>query len=641
MAGGLLILAIAMAVLVAAPVAAFVALARVRRLERRIADLEAQRGQAGAPAVGAAAAVAVIPPLVSGASVAVSGTPAAVAIPPASLSESTPDPEAAAAPSLPPGQPKAPRVPSAAVRTSAEWESLIAGRWLNRIGLLAVAIGVSYFLKYAIDNEWIGPRGQVAIGLLLGAALVAWSARFHRTGLRYFADGLAGLGAAVMFLSLWAGGSYYRLMSPAVAFGAMAAVTAAMLLVALGRNSQTVAVLAMIGGFLAPWLVSTGRDAHVVLFTYLAIHNAALVALARARDWRWLELPAFAFTQIYLWNWHGRFYAEPLLWRAAAFSTLFFALFTAVPVIRLRRFGTLHPEQGMLVLANAAVYLLFLRELLWPDHRWALTLAALGLAVVHLALARSAPARAEDGDRARVLFAGIALTCVTIVLAIRLDGHWITLAWAIEAAILMWSGLSTRTWYLRAAGFAIFGVVGLRLAGSPLAATEFLFNARLATSLIVAACAAASVWFARKYRAAVSPMEGTGFSALAVAANVLIVWALTQEVELYFAAGPDASSGQRDYLLARGLTISLLWAAYAGALVAIGVRLASAPFRWQGLALLGLTTVKVFVSDLDSLRGIYRIASSLALGVVLIIVSFLYQRTLAARREERAADEGP
>jgi len=113
--------------------------------------------------------------------------------------------------------------------------------------MAAIVLGMAYFLKYAIDNDWIGPRGQVAAGALLGAGLVAWSIIFVRRGFRYFADGFAGLGAAVLYLSLWAGTSYYRFIGTDVGFGAMIVVTAAMLAIALGRNSQTVAVLAMIG----------------------------------------------------------------------------------------------------------------------------------------------------------------------------------------------------------------------------------------------------------------------------------------------------------------------------------------------------------------------------------------------------------
>ena len=65
-------------------------------------------------------------------------------------------------------------------------ESRIGSHWLNRIGIAAVLIGVSYFLKFAFDNNWIGPAGRVAIGLLAGIAIVVWSENFRRRGYAYF-----------------------------------------------------------------------------------------------------------------------------------------------------------------------------------------------------------------------------------------------------------------------------------------------------------------------------------------------------------------------------------------------------------------------------------------------------------------------
>ena len=67
------------------------------------------------------------------------------------------------------------------------------------------------------------------------------------------------------------------------------------------------------------------------------------------------------------------------------------------------------------------------------------------------------------------------------------------------------------------------------------------------------------------------------------------------------------------------------------------MRLSSALLRWQGLALLALVSLKVFFADLAFLRGFYRIISSIALGVVLIAISYLYQRRLM----RGAADGGP
>src|SRR5436190_17175885 len=63
--------------------------------------------------------------------------------------------------------------------TVPDLESRIGAHWLNRIGIVAVLIGVSFFLKYAFEAEWIGPIGRVIIGLLAGIALIAGSEGFR------------------------------------------------------------------------------------------------------------------------------------------------------------------------------------------------------------------------------------------------------------------------------------------------------------------------------------------------------------------------------------------------------------------------------------------------------------------------------
>ena len=474
-----LLIVLALTALVGAPILALMAWIRVRRLERvrravpsdqtgdvwgmtkRIQALEdrldrLERSASIVPPIASPVEPAPAPPQPSS---AVSATPP-LAVP------ASPAPTAVDVP--PP-----PIFPSAgSERGGVDLESQIAGRWMNRIGLVAVAIGMSYFLKYAIDNDWIGPAGQVAIGLLLGAGLVALGPVFLRKGLVYFADGITGLGAAVLYLSLWAATSYYTLVPQGAGFLSMIVVTAAILTIAVGRNSQRIAILAMIGGFMTPALVSTGRDAQVVLFSYLALHNGALLALARARDWRFLELPALALTELYFWAWFDRFYTSTRLTSTLAFATLFFAQFAAVPVIRSRRTGTLHPEQALLLVLNAGLILLVLHQTLWPDRQWALTFAVLLLAAVHLALARAVPGGAQAPPLPQLVLAGLALTFVTLAVPIRLSTRWITMAWAIEAAVITWTGLRVALWYLRAAGLILFGLVALRLLSVPVPADE-------------------------------------------------------------------------------------------------------------------------------------------------------------------------
>ena len=102
-------------------------------------------------------------------------------------------------------------------------EQLIAGRWLNRIGIVALLLAVSFFLKYAFDNDWMGARGQVALGLLGGAAILGYSQWLLRRGHADFANRIAGLGGGVLYLSLFAGANHYHLFPLLLAFGGLRA----------------------------------------------------------------------------------------------------------------------------------------------------------------------------------------------------------------------------------------------------------------------------------------------------------------------------------------------------------------------------------------------------------------------------------
>lgn len=512
-------------------------------------------------------------------------------------------------------------------------ETMIAGRWLNRVGLLALLFAVSFFIKYAFENNWVGPRGRIAIGLLAGSALFPWSQALLRKGYLYFSEGIAALGAAVLYLTLWAGWHYYKIFPQTGAFAGMIVVTAAMVAVALGRNSQRVALLALIGGFLTPEMVSTGRDAQVVLFTYVLILGAGLLALAWARGWAVLTPVSFLSTQIYYWGWYERFYGAEKLARTSLFATLFFLVYAALPAIRSRKQGRLASSEIAVLLANVLIYLVALQEMLWDAHRWALTLAVLALAAVHLAVARGLPVRAGGGvQQARLLFAGLALTLVTAVIPIRLEGKWITMAWAVEGGVLIWSGLRDRIPALRAAGLLLFGVVAFRLLAFPIPATRFLLNARFAAYLVAVACFGAALASVRAGLASLDESEGKLYAALGITLNVYALIALSLEAWDLF--GRMQTLGI-DRGLAQQLSLSLVWTLYASMLLVLGMKRAVAALRWQALVLFGIVVGKVFLFDLSNLERFYRILSFFVLGLVLLLVSFIYQRKLAAETTEK------
>jgi uncharacterized membrane protein len=522
------------------------------------------------------------------------------------------------------------RAPAQRSAAPVDLENRIAGNWFNRIGIVAMLIAISSGLKWAFDNNVIGPSGRVAIGVLLGALLLPWSQWLLGRGYSYFSEGIAALGEATLFLSVWAGCQYYSLYSRDVGFAAMIVITAVMAAVAIGRNSQRIAVLSLLGGLLTPILVSSGKDQQVVLFAYLILLGLGALAIAWKKDWKSLVPIAFIGTQIYFWGWYGEFFhrTSPLE-RTVVFATLFFFLYGLLPVAKAMR-GLAPGELDIaMILLNAFAYSGALFILLWPADKWPLTLLFLALAAGHVGIARLLPP-GEDAQSAlaRRLYAGLALTFLTLAVPIRLEGKWITLSFCVEGAILLWTGFRAASNFLRQAGYLLLAVSGLRLLIFPPAGGQFFLNARFGAYLVMIASLGVALWAARTHETDVAEQERAEIGILAVAINVYALLALSWEVWEYF---QKASSGM-DVALAQHVSLSVLWTLYATVLLFLGVRNKTALLRWQSLALFGLVVGKVFLYDLSFLDRGYRILSFFVLGAVLLGVSFSYTRKLARER---------
>jgi uncharacterized membrane protein len=511
-----------------------------------------------------------------------------------------------------------------------DMESLIAGRWFNRIGIVALLIAVSYFLKLAFDNNWIGPSGRIAIGVVLGALMLPWSHWLLSKGYTYFSEGITALGEATLFLSVWAGCQYYSLYSRDVGFAAMIAITAVMAVVAIGRDSQRIAVLSLLGGLLTPILASSGKNQQVVLFTYLIVLGVGTLVIAAKKDWKSLLPIAFIGTQIYFWGWYSDFYhTDSPLERTVIFATLFYLLYSVLPVgkaVRRQRIGELDVS---IILLNEFAYAGTLFVLMWPDDKWPLTLLFLALAGGHVALARLLPEPAKDqSPLARLLFAGLALTYLTLAIPIRLEGKWITLSFSVEGAILVWTGFHTVSNYLRQAGYLLLAVSAFRILIDPPPGGAFLLNERFAAYLVLIACFAVALWAAQTHQTDVAGQERVEVAIFAVAINVYALIALSAEFWEHF----GKTNTGLDAALAQHLSLSILWTAYASGLLFSGVQNKSALLRWQSLVLFGLVVGKVFLYDLSFLERAYRILSFFVLGAVLLAVSFIYTRKLARER---------
>lgn len=249
-------------------------LRRLEELERRVADLEGGKAEA---VPGDRAAPEELAPL-----------------PPPPVPEPVPIPAAAPAYEPPPAVAEAEPAHAQAGIDAAE--STVGLNWVNRIGALTLVLGVAFFFKYAVDNEWIGPAGRVLLGLLAGALVCGYGLRSWLKGHPVFAQGLSAAGLAVLYLTIWAAFSLYRLVPAPLAFSAMVAVTLLSAAFAWRFGALAMAALGLIGGYFTPMLLSTGEYRPWFFSNYLFMLNAGWLFLARKRGWALLEWLAAGFT---------------------------------------------------------------------------------------------------------------------------------------------------------------------------------------------------------------------------------------------------------------------------------------------------------------------------------------------------------
>src|SRR6266852_6202942 len=555
--------------------------------------------------------------------------PAAPSIPPPSVS----------GPSLSPtSRPPSLSTPAASKAEDANLEKKIGQYWLNRIGIVAILVGVSYFLKYAFENNWIGPGGRIAIGLLAGIGLLIWSERFRSRGYKAFSYSLKAVGIGTLYLSLLGAFQVYHLIPATAAFLAMVIVTAATIALALSQDAELLAGFALIGGFATPVLLSTGQNHEVVLFSYVGLLDVAILAMAAAKPWRRLLWGSFAGTIILYVGWYGDYYSKDQRALTVFFAALFAAIFAAIPLVTRYERSTRFPGPSitltLLPLLNAAAFFLALYAM-YQRETVTLTWYALGLAAVYLGISGLFKQRFPNQDTQflSLLHVAIAMAFITIAIPLKLDAHWITIGWLIESAALLWVSVRTQTGFLRylAVGALVLGIFRLLLRFDQFHTETLVFNARFATYAVAIAVLGGIVGFGKR-RA--SEREKPFLDVALVALNLLALIALTWEASDYFdrqwMAHYDARPGYVNYYaqlrIARDFSYSAIWLVYGAALMAIGFWKRSAFVRWQSLVLIAATIVKVFVYDVSELDRAYRILSFIVLGVLLLAISFVYQR---------------
>jgi hypothetical protein len=328
----------------------------LRRMVQTLADRLGERWPgdvtAAVPPATAPTAAPVAPAADSATTASVTPDGAPEAMP--ALAEPQPFAEpAASTPLEPPALPPLPRPAAARTITHADsLESAIGGRWLLYIGIAAIVLGASYFLKYAFDNEWIGVHARVIFGVAGGVALTLLGRRFVQRGHDLYGQVLCGGGLGIVYLSIYAAHAWYGLIGGSFAFAAMVLTTVITAALADQQRSQALALFAVVVGFATPFLIGSERDSHIALFTYDAVLVAGTLFLARRREWPALNLVSYVLTVTTFAAWADRAYRPSLYVSVQFFLTLYVVLFLAI-LRENRRLSTPAAKLATMMLALA------------------------------------------------------------------------------------------------------------------------------------------------------------------------------------------------------------------------------------------------------------------------------------------------
>jgi uncharacterized membrane protein len=332
---------------------------------------------------------------------------------------------------------------------------LLGGNTFARIGILILFIGVCFLLKFAAERVIVPIELRFA-GVALGGIVllfIGWKLRVSRTG---YAMILQGGGVGVLYITIFASLRLYSLLPPAAAFVMLFLIAALSSGLAVRQDAIALAVLGVIGGFLAPILTSSGSGNHVVLFSYYALLNASILGIAWFRAWRALNLIGFLFTFGVGIAWGVTRYRPELLVSTEPFLILAFVFYVAVAVLyAIRRPVALRGYVDSTLVFGTPLVVAGLQSGLVHELPFGMAISALAASALYLALAKLLYARGEVTLRLLVeAFLALGVLFGTLAIPLALDARWTSATWALEGAALVWIGVRQQR-----VGARIFGML--------------------------------------------------------------------------------------------------------------------------------------------------------------------------------------
>lgn len=512
-------------------------------------------------------------------------------------------------------------------------ESAIGTKWLGRVGMVAIIFGIAFFLKYSFDNRLIGETGRIILGIFWGICFIGTGEYFQRKkNWNIYGQILTGGGLAILYFSIYAAFAFYHLITQIPAFAALVIITTTGITLSVRYSALSIAVIGILGGFLTPIMLSTGENRPISLFSYILLLDSGIISIVYYKRWRSIGIASLIGTILMYTAWHERFYTldqQPIAFGIVTIFFIFYNLYVLFSNLKQKASIT---DQAVIVLTAAFFFLSFDTQNQFINN-WNLKSFVIALSCIEILFAIFSLRLFSDKKNIIYSFAGASVVVNIIAIFIIFEKEWISAALAAEMVIFAYIGIRLNKFPLRLISY-ILGALSvvrffeeLNLSLGPFDKFTLILNTRFFICSFIIAAFYALMVLMTKNRDELTKNESLIIPGTLITTQALSVVLLSIEFyDFYRFPALDIYFAFVDFRYARQLSLSIVWAIYASALIGIGIVKKIRILRVLGIILVGVTTVKVFFFDLSELKTIYRIVSFVILGLLLLAVSYLYNR---------------
>ena len=373
-------------------------------------------------------------------------------------------------------------------QSNSETEFKLGGKVFTGVGVIAVLLGVGFFLRYAFENNLISQGARVFIGCIFGAILIGIG-HYLRKKYASYGTSLIGAGLGMFYLSIYAAYSFYQLIDPFLAFVCLTMITAASVCLALWYDSKPLVGFSFAGAFIMPFLLPFSENMNT-LFVYIIVVNAGALFIARYKVWPVLTIASLIGTSLIYVKWLSGPYTDNLFTPTIVYCTIIFlSYFTTSLLNFIYRDRNYQGVDAFLLYATPIAYFLLNLQIMKTQDSIALLAFVIGMFnFIMFCIIRFGFSHIGDLRKFSEGILFMATIFIAGAVGLHFEGSTLTIMWTLQAAAMTYIGYILRSKINSLLGVGISVLVGLKILFVGVTLPEgavAIFNGRGITLLLV------------------------------------------------------------------------------------------------------------------------------------------------------------